>query len=166
MPKKNDTPFASPPLLSWDIFMHGYHKRMAMADDFNRLTKLSQSKKWITEWDLESKLFQQGKVIIVTDLSLRIVYASENVFEMNGYTPQELKGQSPKIFQGPDTSLESLFKIREAINNRKPIEISLLNYKKNKEPYYCHVEEYPVFNKNRELANFIAFEDILPIGSI
>ena len=167
MSKKIDTnKFAAPPLLSWDIFMNGYQRKLDRADDFNQLHKLSLSKKWIIEWDIESKLFRQDKVIVVTDTLLRIVYSSGNVYEMNGYTPDELKGQNPRIFQGPDTSLDARLKIREAINNRKPIEITLLNYKKNSQPYYCHVEEYPVFNKNRELSHFIAFENIATAPSI
>lgn len=165
MLEKNDTHYASPPLLSWDIFMNSYHRRLALADDFNQLNKLSLAKKWIVEWDIESMLFQQGKVIIVTDSLLRIVYSSNNVFDMNGYTPEEIKGKSPKIFQGPDTSIETLLKVREAIDKAKSIEVTLLNYKKNKQPYYCHVEEYPVFNKNRELSHYIAFENLAAVPS-
>jgi PAS domain S-box-containing protein len=165
MHKKTDTYLTSPPLLSWDIFMNGYNKRMALANDFNQLNKLSISEKWIIEWDMEAKLFQEGKIIIVTDPSLHIVYTGGNIFEMNGYTPAELIGKSPKIFQGPDTSIETLLKIRGAINSRKAIDITVLNYKKNKQTYYCHVQEYPVFNKNRELSHFIAFENIPPVPS-
>ncbi len=166
MPEQNDPRPAAAPLLSWDIFMEGYQRKVDLANDFNLLNKLSISKKWVNEWDIESKLFRQGKVIIVTDHLLRIVYSSSNVYEMNAYTSDELKGKSPKIFQGPGTSIESLSKIREAINSLKPIEITLLNYKKNGKPYYCHVEEYPVFNKNRELSHFIAFEKLAADPSV
>jgi PAS domain S-box-containing protein len=140
--------------------MNGYHRKLALADDFNQLNKMAHAEKWITEWNMEYKFLNEGKVVIVTDTSLHIVFASANIYEMNGYTAAEVKGKSPKIFQGPDTSIESLMKVRQAINNRKPIEITLLNYKKNREPYQCHVQEYPVFNKNRELSHFIAFENI------
>lgn len=159
MSEKNDYRPAAAPLLSWDIFMNGYQRKVDLASDFNQLNKLSISKKWVNEWDIESKLFRQGKVIIVTDHLLRIVYSSSNVFEMNAYTSDELQGRSPKMFQGPGTSTESILKIREAINSLKPIEITVLNYKKTGQPYYCHVQEYPVFNKNRELSHFIAFEN-------
>lgn len=166
MAKKNDNKFASSPLLCWDIFMNGYQRKLELADDFNQLIKLSLEKKWIIEWDIESKLFRHSKVIIVTDPLLRIVYATGNVYEMNGYTAAELKGRNPRMFQGLGTSLDARLKIREAINNRKPIDITMLNYKKNSQPYYCHVEEYPVFNKNRELSHFIAFENTAMAPSI
>lgn len=146
--------------------MNGYQRKLELADDFNQLNKLSLAKKWIIEWDIESKLFRQSKVIIVTDPLLRIVYATGNVYEMNGYTAAELKGKNPRMFQGPSTSLDARLKIREAINNRKPIDITMLNYKKDSQPYYCHVEEYPVFNKNRELSHFIAFENTATAPSI
>lgn len=146
--------------------MNGYQCKLELADDFNQLNKLSLAEKWIIEWDIESKLFRQSKVIIVTDPLLRIVYATGNVYEMNGYTAAELKGRNPRMFQGPGTSLDARLKIREAISNRKPIDITLLNYKKNSQPYYCHVEEYPVFNKNRELSNFIAFENTATAPSV
>ena len=160
MPERNDPRPAAAPLLSWDIFMAGYQRKVDLANDFNMLNKLALSQKWINEWDIESKLFRQGKVIIVTDPLLRIVYSSSNVYEMNAYTSEELKGKSPKMFQGPGTSVQALAQIREAINSLRPIEITLLNYKKTGQPYLCHVEEYPVFNKNRQLSHFIAFEDL------
>ncbi|MEO5997326.1 MAG: PAS domain-containing protein [Chitinophagaceae bacterium] len=166
MAKNNDSRPASAPLHSWDIFMEGYQKRMALANDFNELNKLSAAKKWISEWDYETRLFEQGKVIIVTDPLLNIVYATSNIFEMNGYTQQELKGKSTKIFQGKSTSLETRLVIRTAIKSLQSFDTTILNYKKNQRPYYCHIEGYPVFNKNKVLTNFIAFENVTALPSM
>lgn len=161
MQKKIITPPASSPLLSWDIFMRGYQRKMALAEDYNQLNKISISKNWFDEWDVQTRLFSLGKVIIVTDPSLKIIFASSNIFDMNGYDPAQVKGRHPAMFQGEGSSLETRMVIRTAIKNRQPFDVSILNYKKNASPYLCHIEGYPVFNKKKELSNFIAFESIV-----
>ena len=160
MSKSPDSKFTSSPLLSWDIFINSYQKKMAFAGDYQSLTKLSIKNKWMDDWDIETKLFREEKVIIVTNTILHIAFASSNVYEMNGYTPKELIGKTPKIFQGAATSTETLSIVNSAIHTRKPFDVSVMNYKKNGDTYKCRIKGYPVFSKSRELVNYIAFENV------
>jgi hypothetical protein len=130
------------PLHSWDIFMEGYWKKMALIDDKNELEQLSFEHSWKQEWNLH------------------IVFASSNIREMNGYTATEVKGHSPKMFQGKDTDAAARHSIRQAVENRLPFQVTLLNYKKSTQPYFCAIEGFPVFNKHKKLSHFIAFETI------
>lgn len=148
----------SAPLLAWDIVMEGYWKKMALADDKLALQKLARENTWQQEWNLEAILLQQGKVIVVTNPLLQIVFASSNITAMNGYTVTELIGKSPKIFQGKNTDENIKKDIRNAINERRGFHTSLINYKKNGDIYNCTIEGAPVFNKEKQLVNFIAFE--------
>lgn len=77
---------------------------------------------------------------------------------MNGYHYKELTGNSPKMFQGNETSLVTTMKIRRAIGKREPFKAILLNYKKNGETYFCEIEAYPKFNAEGTFLNYIAFE--------
>jgi PAS domain S-box-containing protein len=152
---------ASAPLLCWDIFMEGYHRRMEYAGDVQHLNKLSEQKKWQQSWNFEDELFRQHKTILVTDSSLHINYATSNIFAMNGYTPKDVIGKSPKMFQGKETSTDARAMIRRAITDYLPFETTILNYRKNGSPYHCHIKAYPVFNNKKSLVNFIAFENLV-----
>lgn len=148
----------SAPLLSWDIFMEGYWKNMSLAEDKLELDKLARMQSWQQKWNIETLLLKQGKVIIVTDPFLHIVFASSNITAMNGYTVAEITGKTPKLFQGENTDKNIANDIRNAIQERRTFHVSLINYKKNKEPYQCNIEGSPVFNREKQLVNFIAFE--------
>ena len=96
--------------------------------------------------------------VLVTDANLKIVFASSNITDMNGYDYKEIIGNSPKMFQGKATSLESRKNIRIAVENLLPFKEVILNYKKNGETYLCQIEAYPKFDKQGNFVNYIAFE--------
>lgn len=133
-------------------------KKITLAEDKAQLDKMACTHAWRQPWNLSSILFKEGKVIIVTDTSLHIVFASSNIVDMTGYMAAELHGKTPAIFQGKDTDENMKRKIREAIQNGRGFQVSLINYKKNGERYNCNIEGHPVFNKQNKLLNFIAFE--------
>ena len=149
---------AAAPLLSWDIFMASYHRKMQLLDDAKAVYDLSRQFNWKHGWDFRQKLLAENKVILVTDPSLQIICASSNIADMTGYAANEVIGRKPGMFQGPATQESSRKIIRTAIRSLQPFDISIINYKKNGDIYNCHVEGYPVFNAQKELMHFIAFE--------
>jgi len=149
---------APAPLLSWDIFMAGYQRKMRLLDDAKTVYDLSKQFHWKHGWDFRQKLLAEEKVILVTDPSLNIVCASNNLSGMTGYEPGEVIGKKPSMFQGPATTEESRQLIRSALQSLQPFDTSIINYKKNGTLYDCHIEGYPVFNAQKELVHFIAFE--------
>ena len=148
------------PLMSWDIFMGGYHRTMQRLDDWQKLKHLASNNSWRVDWDLEELIVKQGKVALVTDPSQIIRFATENMFDMNGYTAKEVIGKKPSIFQGEQTSVHVKNEIRTAIKQLKPFRGTLINYRKNGTLYNCEVEEFPVFNMENKHTHFIAFERI------
>ena len=77
---------------------------------------------------------------------------------MNGYTPEEVIGKSPSMFQGKKTSSVVSKQIRRAIQLKKSFEKKVLNYKKNGDIYFCLINGYPIYNEKGEFSHFIAFE--------
>lgn len=145
--------------MCWDIYMDAYQRMLRCGDDLQQIKKLSEAKRWKkSSWDLEDEVLRQQKIVLVTDTSLIIRFASSNLQEMNGYLPGEVIGRTPKIFQGPQTEEEERWRLREAIRQRVPLRAVITNYRKNGSLYRCQVEEYPVWNGEGELVNFIAFE--------
>lgn len=145
------------PLHSWDFFSYYFDDLKASLSDISQLRGISKDKNWIADWDFSEQL-QQEKVIVITDANLKIVFASQNIIKMTGYSFEEVVGKSPKIFQGKETSKKDLQQIREAIDSKVPFEKTIINYKKNGETYSCHIKAFPVLNAEKEVVNFIAFE--------
>ncbi|WP_296143964.1 PAS domain-containing protein [uncultured Flavobacterium sp.] len=145
------------PLYSWDLFSTYFDKLKTSVLDSGKLKLLSKNNKWIENWDFNAEL-QKENVIVVTDTDLNIVFASQNIIEMTGYSSEEILGKNPKIFQGKNTSLLERKAIREAISLQKPFNKTIVNYKKNGEAYVCQIKGFPVFNMKNELVNFVAFE--------
>jgi PAS domain S-box-containing protein len=97
--------------------------------------------------------------VILTDPNQRIIWVNEDFSAITGYSLGEAIGRIPgKILQGPKTDPAARDRIRKAIQSRIPYKDQLINYRKNGEPYTCKLVIHPIFNKNQELTNFIAFE--------
>ncbi|NAS31144.1 PAS domain-containing protein [Flavobacteriaceae bacterium R38] len=144
------------PLLSWDIYSQHFFRISKCSNDAHYFNNLS--KNWKQQWDFNEELFQKDRVVILTDAVLNIVYSSYNITGLNGYTLEEIKGKSPKMFQGKDTCKKTSDYIRKAIQKEESFQAKILNYKKNGSTYLCDIEGHPIHNKKGELINFIAFE--------
>lgn len=147
------------PLISWDFYGEFLQKLKRNLSDLSELKSIAVSHKWKSEFDFEKEL-QNENVIVVTDPTLKIIFASHNMVQMTGYKSEEVVGKTPKFFQGKETSQQTNIEIREAIENRKPFEKVLVNYRKSGETYDCLIKGFPVFNKKGKLSHFIAFERV------
>ncbi len=147
------------PLHSWDFYANSFEIMKASLSDAHKLQELAQENRWNNHWNFSIAL-QDKTTIVVTDKQLNIIFASENILEMTGYSSHEVVGKSPKMFQGEATSIEDLNEIKAFIESQKPFEKTILNYKKNGEMYDCKIQAFPVFNLKKQLVNFIAFEKV------
>ena len=147
----------SMPLTSWNFYAEYFDRTVKTLSDANVLKGIARLNSWSQEWDLYNEL-QSETVIVVTCAKLKIVFASQNIQKMNGYKPEEVIGNSPKMFQGQATDSLISQQISEAVNNQKPFDKVVINYKKDGSQYKCHIKGFPIFNKNGKLTNFIAFE--------
>jgi PAS domain S-box-containing protein len=139
------------PLISWDLFTTHPNE----ASTFNTIQKNWNSKDVFYEVVIQSK-----KIIIVTNANYEIIFASDNITKMNGYSPKEVIGASPKMFQGKLTTNDSISNIRKAILNKLPFKEIILNYRKDGTVYCCEIEAYPKFDAKGNLINYIAFEKL------
>lgn len=145
------------PVCSWEFHNEFLSSVKNFFIDVDRLNAMALQNKWApNNWDLEETLKEE--VVIVTDNNLRIVFASHNIKKMNGYDETEVLGNSPKMFQGQVTDLNTSNEIRKSILNQEAFEKTVLNYKKNGDVYVCLIKGYPVFNNKGQLTHYIAFE--------
>ena len=151
--------FNALPLSSWDFYAQIFDKSCKTEEDINSLVQLSKN----NAWNFNSLIFEEKRkstehVIVVTDVHLNIVYASQNIWEMNRYHPNEIIGNKPKIFQGEKTCKNSLKIISNAVKEKKSFETTIVNYRKDGSTYNCWIKGEPIFNTSGEIINFIAFE--------
>lgn len=147
----------SVPILAWDFHYEYVNELKAIFADLKKVSKIAHKFNW-NEKSLKIRERIKNEVVVVTDLDLKIVFASTGIKKMTGYTEDEILGKTPKIFQGPETSNVALKEIRKAINLQMPFEKTIENYKKNGHTYKCRINGVPVFNLKGEISHFIAFE--------
>ena len=145
------------PLLSWDLYSVFFRNLMGAQHDLALLTQMAKLYKWNLSLDFDDEL-KTNDAILITNVDLQIVFASQGIASMSGYQPTEVVGNSPKMFQGKETSADERAKIRKAISNVQPFDTVLVNYRKNGETYDCHIRSFPIYNKKGELTHFIALE--------
>ena len=154
----DDLRVKSLPVLSLD-FHYQFVKELEQSfSDLRELKIIASKNKWkfCSDWEINAPIKEE--VIIVTDAKLSIVFASQNMTKMNGYSPTEVVGNSPRMFQGQVTDRVVSSEIKDAIQLEQAFEKTVLNYKKNGEVYTCVIKGYPVFNIKGQLSHYIAFE--------
>jgi PAS domain S-box-containing protein len=88
----------------------------------------------------------------------RIVYANQAFMDINGYELHEIIGKSPRFLQGPNTNRVELKKMRVALDRWESCEITVINYKKNKEEYWTNIQVRPIANENGFFTHWIAIQ--------
>jgi PAS domain S-box-containing protein len=145
------------PILAWDFHYEYVNELKSIFTDLKKVGKISNQFDWNHKHlKIEERI--KDEVVLITDLDLKIVFASTKIKRMTGYTEDEVLGKTPKMFQGPETSNVTLKEIREAIKLQIPFEKIVENYKKNGRTYKCKINGIPVFNLKGQLTHFIAFE--------
>lgn len=97
--------------------------------------------------------------VIISDSLGRIEWINEAFSEITGYTIEEVKGKKPKEFlQSDQSDPHVLVQLKEALEKKKPIEVSIKNITKDKRIYINQLEIIPVFDEFGNHTNFIALQ--------
>ncbi len=97
--------------------------------------------------------------MLITDPRLDdnpIVFVNDAFCRLTGYEPDEIMGRNCRFLQGPDTDLDSVARIRQAVEGRTDIDIEVLNYRKDGTPFWNALYLSPVFDEAGELQYFFA----------
>lgn len=148
---------AHPLTIGNDFLIHALNIKKEKTADLLFLKEYAEVNNWKPNIDI-SKILKPLTAAIVTDINQKIEWVSSYFSPMTGYQKDEALGKQPKFLQGEKTSIEDRLQIRKQLSSLKPFNGQLVNYRKDGESYLCKVEILPVFNKNGEHVNFIAFE--------
>ncbi len=113
---------------------------------------------------LSSAINQTSASVVITDLTGNITYVNPKFEQITGYTAHEVLGKNPSILSTGTQSTQSqnfFRKLRETILSGKNWHGEIYNKKKDGSKYWEMSSISPIFNKQKEITNFVAVnEDI------
>ena len=114
---------------------------------------------------LESVVVHANDAILITDAEPvegpdgpRIRYVNEAFTRMTGYAPEDVIGLTPRILQGPNTAREPRDKIRKALKRWRPVEVELLNYRKDGTEFWVELSIVPVADSNGWYTHWVSVQ--------
>lgn len=99
--------------------------------------------------------------VLVTEASgdQPIVYVNSEFTHMTGYRAEEVIGRNSRFLQGDDHDQPDLETLHEAINEGKPVTVTIRNYRKDGTLFWNHMDIIPVYNANGDLTHFIGMQN-------
>ena len=97
--------------------------------------------------------------MVVSDPTLPdcpLIYVNEAFERLTGFTAAEVLGRNCRFMQGPLTEPDDVARLRNAIQRREPIELDLLNHRRDGTPFWNRLMVAPVFCDDGSLRYFVA----------
>ena len=118
---------------------------------------------------MDNRLFQSlvqttNDVVVVTDATPqdeggpRIIYVNPAFERLMGYSAEEILGQSPRIFNGPDTDSHTRYRIRKALREGKGIRTEILKYCKDGQTRWLDMNIVPLRDAGGVITHFASIE--------
>ena len=97
--------------------------------------------------------------VIITGPDNRVMWANKAVEKISGYSPEEFIGNTPgELLQGKKSDPKVRNYMRGKIKAREPFETEILNYRKDRKPYWVRLQATPVFDDNSVFKYFVAIQ--------
>jgi PAS domain S-box-containing protein len=87
-----------------------------------------------------------------------IVYANAAFELITGYEREEILGRNCRFLQGEDRAQPEIDRIREAIRERKPVTVTLRNYRRDGTMFYNRFSIRPLFDRQGRLIYFLGIQ--------
>jgi len=87
-----------------------------------------------------------------------IIYANPAFLRMTGYDLADVLGRNCRFLQGPGTDPATVAALRQAIQDQREISITILNYRKDGQPFWNELRIAPVFGDQGDLLYFVGLQ--------
>jgi PAS domain S-box-containing protein len=87
-----------------------------------------------------------------------IIYANQAFEKITGYSMTEVLGRNCRFLHGKDTDQATVSHIREQMRQKQPINVEILNYRKDGSRFWNSLSISPVIGDNGEIVNFVGVQ--------
>ena len=88
----------------------------------------------------------------------RVLYANRAFEQMTGYSTAEITAQTPRILQGPKSDRTVLGQVRDALDAWKPVQVELINYRKDGSEFWVELSIVPVTNAAGAFTHWVSVQ--------
>ena len=110
----------------------------------------------------QTAFMQSWNSIVITDADIpggcRVQIANEAFCRQTGYTLEELRGQTLKMLQGPETDPAVIEDLRACLREARFFEGTTTNYRKDGSSYIVRWNISPVRNEHGEVTHFLSVQ--------
>lgn len=94
--------------------------------------------------------------ILISNPDGLAVWANKAYTKLTGYSLEETIGKKPRyLLNGPETDLQTIHNINFAIENKKNLKFTILNYNKSNEKFWYESNITPVFDDRGSCIKFV-----------
>jgi len=95
---------------------------------------------------------------LITDAERNTIYCNSAFTDITGYRADEILGTNCKFLQGPDTSLDEVQRIRDALSEGGVFQGTILNYRKDGSPFWNHLTITALRDADGRVSNFVSVQ--------
>ena len=113
---------------------------------------------------LESVVVNANDAVLITEAEPielpgpRIVYCNRAFEKTTGYTEAEVLGKTPRILQADTIDRPSLARLKHALANWQPVEVELLNRRKDGTEFWVELSIVPVANEKGWYTHWVSVQ--------
>lgn len=113
---------------------------------------------------LESVVANAKDAVLITEASPidkpgpRIVYCNRSFSQATGYEEAEMLGRTPRLLQNANTSRDVLDRLRSALEHWQPIEVELINARRDGSEFWVELSIVPVVDEQGRYTHWISVQ--------
>jgi diguanylate cyclase (GGDEF)-like protein/PAS domain S-box-containing protein len=96
--------------------------------------------------------------VVITNAMRQATYINDAFIRQTGYLKEEVLGRSCSLLQGPDTSQETVDRMRSLLNSNLPFQGEILNYRKDGTTFWNDMSITPVFDEEGKLLQWVGVQ--------
>lgn len=113
---------------------------------------------------LNTLLEAMQEAVVITTAGLEppgpvITFVNSAFERMTGHLRRDIVGQTPRVFQGPDTSRDELDRMRGALTAGQTFEGEAVNYRKNGDAFRLRWAVVPIFDDFGKIVAWLSLQN-------